>query len=281
MSQKQPDGNSKAVLASIRILDYLAATGRPIGVRQFAFELGMSRSTCMRLLATLASRGVVEQVAETSRYELGWRVLAFASAYQRSNSLVQVSQNILLLLAAATGETSCLYVPAGGGRALVLQIESDHELRYTAQTGRVHPLYLGAAGKALLAHMPQATIEYELRRCATERGEETAQRVAADLVNVRASGYATSSGETIPGVAGIAMPVFTRGGVLAACLSVYGPTSRVDDAAIARLKEPVLRATQEISAHLGERAATQLVANPAGTPPLFDLPLELKARTSC
>ncbi len=209
----------------------------------------------MRLLATLASEHVVEQVAETGRYKLGWRVLSFATAYQKSNTLIQVSESVLARLAESTRETCCLYVPAANGRLVVLQFESPHELRYTAQIGRVYPFYRGAAGKALLAHMSPSTIARELRACARESGAQSAKRLEVDLEGIRARGFASSSGENIPGVSGIAVPIFARPGTAVASLSVYGPSGRVDTSAIERLREPVVRAGVEISTALGERMA--------------------------
>ena len=210
----------------------------------------------MRLLATLASQNVVEQIEETGRYRLGWRVLSYATAYQKANTLIQLSEAAVAQLAEMSGETCCLYVPAGSGRVVVLQVESPHELRYAAQVGRVYPLYRGAAGKALLAHMPQARIQRELDACGRDGGKESARRLSTDLTVIKARGFAISSGENIPGVCGIAVPIFGPAEVVVASLSVYGPLGRLDDAALKRLTQPVLAAGTDISRMLGERSVS-------------------------
>jgi DNA-binding IclR family transcriptional regulator len=240
----------------VRVLDYLARLNRPAGVRQLATALNLSKSNSQRVLATLETQGVVEQAADTGRYMLGWRVLALSSAYTRSNRLIQVSRSIMAHLTEQTGETSCLHVPVPGGRVPVLQFESPHELLFLAQVGKNYPLYLGAAGKVLLAHLPDDVITDELARCAADRGLEFAERVERELPVIRAAGHAKNRGEDFPDVYGVAAPVFASYTGIAASLSVYGPGSRLDEAGLSTLEGRVLAAAREISTLLGEPGVT-------------------------
>ena len=45
------------------------------GVRELAAELGLGKSSVQRILATLASEGLVQKNTDTNKYELGLSVV--------------------------------------------------------------------------------------------------------------------------------------------------------------------------------------------------------------
>src|SRR2546427_894559 len=91
------------------ILDRLAQNGWT-GGSEVAGELGVHRSTALRLLGTLERHGLVERDARTSKFRLGARLQQLASAVTGELDLRAQARPICEQLAAAVGETVTLDV---------------------------------------------------------------------------------------------------------------------------------------------------------------------------
>lgn len=242
----QPAG-LQLVRDTVRVLEYLARTGQPVGVRQLATELDISKSSCHRILVSLKEEDVVVQPSGGTDYRLGPRIVRFAAAYQSSSRLLTTAASLLAELSADTGETSCLYIPVHEGRMALLQSESTHPLRWVAEVGQVYPLYVGAAGKVLLAAMPEDRVERELAACEEAKGPEFRASIRAELPAIRARGVASSVGENLPSVAGTAAVILDPTGDPVASISIYGPTTRVDDDTLGVFEQLLAAAAAQLS----------------------------------
>ena len=81
-------------------------TGRPlIGVSELGRDVGLSRSTTHRYVATLAALGYLQQDPETKKYRLGPRVLDLGFSAINSMELREVAGPHLRELSDATGYT--------------------------------------------------------------------------------------------------------------------------------------------------------------------------------
>jgi DNA-binding IclR family transcriptional regulator len=73
----------------------------------------------------------------------------------------------------------------------------------------------------------------------------------AELEQVRATGWATSEGERIPGVAAIAAPIFVPGEKVAGAITLVAPSARLGEEQRARYVPLVCAAADRISRDLG------------------------------
>src|SRR5664279_6063543 len=81
-------------------------SGRPLlGVSELGRDIGLSRSTTHRYVATLASLGYLQQDAATKKYRLGPRVLDLGFSAINSMELREVAAPHLRELSDATGYT--------------------------------------------------------------------------------------------------------------------------------------------------------------------------------
>src|SRR5438045_7389204 len=88
-----------AVLSAFR-------SGRPqLGVSELGRELGLSRSTTHRYVATLAALGYLQQDPDSKRYRLGPRVLDLGFSAINSMELREISVPHLQQLSDETGYT--------------------------------------------------------------------------------------------------------------------------------------------------------------------------------
>src|SRR5438552_14993774 len=81
-------------------------SGRPLlGVSELGREIGLSRSTAHRYVATLAALGYLQQDGSTKKYRLGPRVLDLGFSAINSMELREVAAPHLQALSDETGHT--------------------------------------------------------------------------------------------------------------------------------------------------------------------------------
>src|SRR5229473_5925383 len=102
----------RSVDRAVAILDVLAVGGWKAGA-EVARELGVHRSTALRLLATLERHGLVERDQRSAKYRLGGRLVQLASAVRGEADLRAVARPVCAALARQVGETVTLDVLDG------------------------------------------------------------------------------------------------------------------------------------------------------------------------
>src|SRR5689334_21404595 len=108
MSNEGKDLAVRSVDRAVAILDILARAGSGAWRTgaEVARELGVHRSTALRLLGTLERHALVERDQRTARYRLGRRLPQLASVVTGEFDLRYVARPVCERLAAATGETA-------------------------------------------------------------------------------------------------------------------------------------------------------------------------------
>jgi IclR family transcriptional regulator, acetate operon repressor len=228
--------------------------GPSLGVTEIASTLGLSKAVVHRILTTLAAKGLVESDEETRRYRLGPVALSLGVAYIDRIDLRSLAMPVLRRLSASTDETATLSLRYGWQRMYVDQITPEREVKMTVPLGRAFPLHTGSSSKAFLAFLPEDEIERYLARGPLEPLTDATitdeASLRADLVEVRARGYATSFGERQAGAGSVAAPVLDHRGQPAGVISVCGPLERFRDE-VPVVSEALLVATGQLSRQLG------------------------------
>lgn len=225
-----PDKSIKTVRAVERALDVLEAfidTNAEKGPTALAGELGLDKSTVLRLLYTMERKGFVEQNPDTQRYRLGPIVLALAGHFFSQNELANIAFPEVERLRDHTGETVTIYVRSGFDRVCVQRLEGTRSVRIFVRLGQRLPMHAGAAAQVLTAFLPDKERAEFVRRVPLPTDFDR-QAWAARLDQVRAQGYAVSHGERHAEIAAVAAPVFGRADRLVAALSLSGPVTRLD-----------------------------------------------------
>src|SRR3989441_13336608 len=99
----------RSVERAISILDLLAQGGWRAGA-EVARELGVHRSTALRLLGTLERHALVERDPRTAKYRLGRRLPQLARVVSGELDLRHVARPVCEALAASSGATVTLDV---------------------------------------------------------------------------------------------------------------------------------------------------------------------------
>jgi IclR family pca regulon transcriptional regulator len=267
MSDNAPDSpRASAYSQSLeRGLTILSAfrSGRPLlGISELGREIGLSRSTTHRYVATLAALGYLEQDAPTKRYRLGPRVLDLGFSAINSMELREIGAPYLQQLSDETGFTVNMAIADGADIVYVERCRSaragQREIDLNLHVGARMPAYCTSMGKILLAWLPEADRDAALDRSPLQRRGPntftTRKALLDELERVRAQGFAINNEELAYGLRSIAAPVrsHTREVVAAINLAVHSSMVSMQEL-VARLSPALLRTAAEISARAGYR----------------------------
>jgi len=223
-----PVAGAQTLLRALDILDCFVRDGPSLSLAEISQAVGLKPPTAHRLIKGLISRGMV--VADSSRrYSLGPAVMKLAAVVMsREHDLANVAAASLERLRALTGETVSLHCVLGDERICVAELLSHEHIRMESGVGSTYPLYAGAAGKAMLAYLPERLDALLPRLTAVGPATITDEpKLRADLDAIRRRGYATSESEVVPGAASLAVPVFGSAGSVIAAINVVGPAARL------------------------------------------------------
>lgn len=234
---------------AIDVLEALQTGDSTRGVAELARELRLPRATVHRLLAALASRGLVAQDGETGKYYLGLKLFELGSRVADSLDLRRVARPSLVRLMKDTGETTHLVVLDGASIVFVDKVETDNPFRMVSQVGGRLPARHSGSGKALLAQLS----ETDLVRRAGDLPPDELSRLLLQLREVRRQGWAIDDEETQAGLRCVGTVVRDHTGAAIAGLSVSGPVARMIDRRIPDLVRLLRTTADTISKGLGYR----------------------------
>jgi DNA-binding IclR family transcriptional regulator len=137
-------------------------------------------------------------------------------------------------------------------------IECDQPVRIVSLLGQALPLHCTAAGKVHLAFESEEEIKSSLPESLERHTDKTITRrseLIADLRSVVERGYALESGEYLPDLRSIAVPIRDYTRAVVGSLAITAPAYRMPTERIDKEVAPLaLRAGRDISSRLGYNA---------------------------
>ncbi|WP_060907591.1 IclR family transcriptional regulator [Streptomyces scabiei] len=241
----------KSVTRSLRILEAVAQH-QPVTVGELTKLFGLPKSTVQRTLVTLNEAGWLRaNRKDTTRWEIGARVLAVRPAALQGSSLFAAAREPMIRLRDALDETIHLAVPdALNGMVVVDRVDCDHAVRTFHAIGATSPLHATAAGHTVLAHLPKSEVDEFTARTLEGYGEETItdpRELRAELERVRERGYAVNHNQYVQGVCAIAAPVLDAAGAPLAAVAISLPDSRFEPGRLPELGRLVTATAAEIT----------------------------------
>ena len=213
------------VEALARGLDVLACfdADRPsMSLTEVATAAGLARPTARRLLLTLEELGFVRSSA--GAFSLTPKVLTLGMAYVGALGLWDIARPHLEALVARTGESSSMAQLDGSDIVYVARVAVPKLIALRVEIGTRFPAVQTSQGKVLLAALSPEQLEATLAEPSRAglppyigRSEE---RLADELTEVRARGWALADEELAPGVRSVAVPVRDATGAVRAAMNV-------------------------------------------------------------
>jgi DNA-binding IclR family transcriptional regulator len=236
---------------------FTQSRGKPLKYSEIQSLTGFSKNRTYRILATLCERGYLEKDPNTNEYRLGPSFLILGELYRRYRlGLRNSSVKILRELGEETKEYAVLTVRYGGDMQLSIEgVQGEHALQSRSHVGEAFPLHIGAAGKFLLAAIPEEERSEILGRMEfkryTDRTIQSRERLEREIRVAMEQGYYMAEEDWAEGLNAVTAPVRDETGSIVACISVFIPTLRYTQEHIELSISAVLNAAHKLSKQLG------------------------------
>ncbi|MFD1562610.1 IclR family transcriptional regulator [Haloarchaeobius amylolyticus] len=199
-------------------------------VSEITDEVDLARSTVHAYLSTMAKHGYVDKKGDA--YEPSLKFLELGIEAQLREPLTQASKPVAEEIAAETGEVAWIIVEEHGQAVYLLNSEGENAVQSRGRVGKRTSMHDIAAGKAILAHLPEERIESIIDSYGLpERTENTItdrEDLYEELALIRDQGYAVNDGETIENLRAVASPIM-HGGSVCGAVGIAGPRNRMTD----------------------------------------------------
>jgi DNA-binding IclR family transcriptional regulator len=164
-----------------------------------------TRSVATRRLAESACDVGLMTKSDERTWTIGPTLLRWSAALGINHELSEIVDEDLQSLSEQTGETItlALYDAKEGIAHIARSHVGARNVRYVLDEGSEIPLTAGAAGKAILAYLPQTG--------STPTSSEA--NIPEELERIRVQGWAATDSERVPDAHGIAAPFFINGTV--------------------------------------------------------------------
>ncbi len=251
---------SPPVQRAARLLRHIAEGDAVRNMAQTARQIGINRTTLLRLLHTLEAERFIEP-----RPDGGWRIgtglIGMAAQAFFAEDLVQVAVPVLDRLVETLGLSAHLGVL--DGREVVYVVRRTPNLAFASniRVGSRLPAHAANMGRIILAHLPDAAVaalfEGAQMAPASPQTPTSLAALRARLAEDRAAGLAWSEGFFEASISSVAAAVLDASGRPVAALNVSGQREAFAAAGRrAEIGDAVARAAETISRRLGWSEAT-------------------------
>ncbi len=221
-----------SVLAAAAAVERLAA--EPDGVAQTALAkgLGLSTSTCYRILRSLAARGWVRKEGR-GRWFLSGGLMPVAAALRGPLARLERARDVLQRLA-RTQRIGCkLSVRRGFEQVVAVRAEPEGPVQTTGREGSAFSVAEGSSGAALLADLADADARALFRAAPPSKTGLAA--LLKSLADLRGRGWCARARILDWPLAALSTPIRDEHGAVFASLTFVVPETRLGDPALPAL----------------------------------------------
>jgi DNA-binding IclR family transcriptional regulator len=251
MTSSNEEGTLKTVENAFEILRELQEQ-RGAGVTELARRLDMPKGTVHAYLRTLESEGFV--INDGDGYRVSLKLFEMSGRVRDEVDLYSYGRDSADQLAEKTGELVHLGVEQQGIIYYIYRARGSSAMKTTTPVGHARPIHATAAGKAILAGLPDDETTALLDQCEFEKLTEhtisSREELLSQLRRADDRGYAMNDQEEIIGSRTIAVQVSApqQDTIGAICLS--GPASRLDEAYVSDLVPQLKEVANRIEVNL-------------------------------
>ncbi|MDF1525369.1 MAG: IclR family transcriptional regulator [bacterium] len=254
--RKKTDYIIQSVDHALDVLEAFHSEADELGITELSRRLKLHKNNIFRILATLESRGYIDQNMATDNYRLGLGTLELGQTYIRHTGLLRVARSVMEELNNKVNENVYIGILKDRYAFYLDVVESNHTVRVLSRVGCRVPTYCAAIGKAQLAYETSETInevlgKKELKKF-TPNTIADRKKILEHLVLVKELGYALDDEEWDEGVRCVGAPIFDYTRKAVGGISISGPSVRMSMEKIRKDYVPLIkRACEEISNRLG------------------------------
>ncbi len=252
----------RSVERAAQIVELLLGSGTEgKRVTELSRDLGLHKTTVVRLLQTLVAIGAVRKDEDTNRYS--WEPLACIALISRARDILSSTdmvQEALRELADASGETAYVARLDVRQRASTIAAVAHPEGPGWVHlaVGNLFPAQATATGKICLAYMSSAEVAEWVKgglERLTRHTITSEDRLRRELQRYRRQGYALNRGESTLGLSAVAVALWDESGRPMGAVGITPVSERMTEETIERwvplLKESSEKMSQILYAGFG------------------------------
>ncbi|MGX9964374.1 IclR family transcriptional regulator [Roseomonas sp. F4] len=260
----EPRRGASSLEKMLGLLDLFTTTVPAWATEDLIRVSGTSRSTCYRYIKALQAAGLVTPVAGGA-WMLGPRIIELDRTMRLCDPVTAGGVPAMRRLAEEVGQTGLLCLLFSGTVMCVADAPAPGAPEGLFSRGQRRPLFAGAASKVILAHLPP----HQLRAIfARHRATIEAAGLGGDwesfrhaLRGIREVGHSITESEFLPGVIGIAAPLFNAEGGVLGSIGIAAKIELVPKADRLAIAEKVIAAARQACTAIADQV--QLSALPA------------------
>lgn len=197
---------------------------------ELANDLGLAKSTLHRHLRTLEELEYL--VEEDGYYRIGFKFLQLGEHTRTRLEPFRMAKEKVETLAEQTGERAQFIVEEHGMQVYVFRETGEQAVQTDSGIGKRNPLHATAAGKAILAHLPEERLETIIEEVGLEPitpNTIVSRTVLYDEIEqIRENGFSINDGESTVGLRAIGVPIRYDDESVLGALSVSAPKHRFE-----------------------------------------------------
>jgi DNA-binding IclR family transcriptional regulator len=159
-----PRHGIRSIAVGVKLLNKLAALGRPSSLSEIATAAGMSPTRTHRYLLGLAGSRLVEQHPVSGRYDLGAQIVELGVTALGRVDAVRLATDALADLSERTRLASLITVWGTNGPTVIRWEQADLTSAVRIREGRNLSLLRSASGRVYLTYHKPAKIEPFVKR---------------------------------------------------------------------------------------------------------------------
>ncbi len=247
---------SPPVQRAVLLLRRIGEGDSVANVSRTARELGINRTTLLRLLHTLQSERFIEPRHEGQGWRIGVGLIGLTAQAFFSQDLVQISVPVLTRLAQSLDLSAHLGVLDGLEVVYLVRRAPDNAFASNIRIGSRLPAHAANMGRIILANLPPAEVDRlyagTMLNAVTSHTAVTLAQLHAQIDEDRAAGLAWSNGNYEANISSVAAAIFDATDTPIAALNVSGQSAHFEGATRRRqIAAAVRTAAYEISQQLG------------------------------
>jgi DNA-binding IclR family transcriptional regulator len=220
----------QSISRGLTLLTVMAETTSPLSLTELSRKTKLSKSTIQRLTYTLETLEFLDRNQDTKKFRLGPQMTSIALSVVRNIDITRIALPYMQDTATDTGETVGIAILSEADVVYANFVKTTKIIVIDRKIGDRIPAYCSAAGKAILAFLPESLLESILQKMKWERFTPhtitNKKDLCRELERVRIRGFSTNKEEISLGAISVAAPVRNALGEVIAALNIMIPTIR-------------------------------------------------------
>jgi DNA-binding IclR family transcriptional regulator len=255
----------QSVEVGFALIDALTKSQGAMMLRDLAQAAGMSPAKAHRYLVSYQRLGLVQQDGSSTRYDLGPAALKLGLATLSRLDAVALARSRMDALMDEIGHTVAIAVWGNHGPVIVHWQEPARAVTVNLRLGDVMPLLGSATGRCFAAFASQALVQpllkVEIARLSqSERAgmPRDANEAQGMLNETRKRGMGCVVDTLLPGISGLAVPVWDAGDRICLSLVSLGASASFDADDSGAIATALRQCSAQLSSELGSKVGSRV-----------------------